>query len=41
MVPNYKGNNLVKIEGVVSNIEAIKLIKFASQSFDEYGVRSR
>ena len=38
---NYKGNNLVKIEGVVSNIEAIKLIKFASKSFDKYGVRSR
>ena len=38
---NYKGNNLVKIEGVVSNVEAIGLIKFASKSFDKYGVRPR
>ena len=38
---NYKGNSLVKIEGVVSNVEAIGLIKFASKSFDKYGVRPR
>ena len=38
---NYKGNNLVEIEGVVSNIEAIGLIEFASKSFDKYGVRPR
>ena len=38
---NYKGNNLVKIEGVVSEVEAIELIKFASKSFDRYGVRPR
>ena len=38
---NYKGNNLVKIDGVVSNVEAIGLIKFASKNFDRYGVRPR
>ena len=38
---NYKGNNLVKIEGVVSNVEAIGLIKLASKSFDRYGVKPR
>ena len=38
---NYKGNNLVKIEGVVSNVEAIRLIKLASKSFDRYGVKPR
>ena len=38
---NYKGNNLVKIDGIVSNVEAIGLIKFASKNFDRYGVRPR
>ena len=38
---NYKGTSLVKIEGVVSNVEAIGLIKLASKSFDRYGVKPR
>ena len=38
---NYKGNSLVKIEGVVSNVEAIGLIKYESKRFDKNGVRPR
>ena len=38
---NYKGKSVVQFRGLDTNLKAIELIKFASKSFERYGVRSR